>query len=67
MPQSRDQLLARMAECLNTPDGQILMAELETMWDGYGLMGVDGIETGWKIGQRDAFKYLKQLSDGDTI
>ena len=66
MPQSREKQLQAMATCLNTPDGKVLMAELEKLWDGYSLLGEGTLSTGHKIGQRDAFKHLKLLSDGDT-
>ena len=63
MPQSRDKDMQLMAKCLNSPDGKLLMQELETLWDRYTLLGETPIDTGHRVGLRDAFKHLQQIAD----
>ncbi len=68
MPQehsSRDKTRARMSEVLKTPDGEVLMEELFVTWDTISLMGGTPEETAYKVGQRDAFRHLIWLRDGD--
>jgi len=54
-----------MSEVLKTPDGEVLMEELFVTWDTISLMGGTPEETAYKVGQRDAFRHLIWLRDGD--
>ena len=42
-----------------------MMKELESIWDGYKIMGDTPEDTAYKVGQRDAFKFLQYLANGD--
>tara|TARA_R110002020_G_scaffold170207_2_gene359574 strand:- start:7534 stop:7728 length:195 start_codon:yes stop_codon:yes gene_type:complete len=56
-----------MQAVLESPDGELLMKELAAMWDTFGLIGNDPQETGYKVGQRDAYKFISMLRDGEMI
>ena len=59
--------LGRYKQILNTENGQALVVELETIWDSFGILGETAEGTAYNCGLRDAFKFIKQLQDGDLI
>lgn len=65
--QERAEELKAFERLLGTPDGQMLLDELAANWDGWTLMGESVQETAYKIGLRDAFKYLVSLANGELI
>ncbi len=69
MPQSTERLeqLEAIKRLLNTPDGDMLLDELEVEWDSFRLMGDDPYKTAYKVGMRDAFRFLIALKQGDFI
>jgi hypothetical protein len=63
--ESRDKRLYGFSVYLNTVTGVDMMKELESIWDGYKIMGDTPEDTAYKVGQRDAFKFLQYLANGD--
>ena len=56
----------RSFERLLTSDaGQDLMDELKEYWDDYKLIGKSPEETAYKVGQRDAYKFLEFITMGN--
>jgi hypothetical protein len=53
-----------MKALLNTPDGKVLVAELEGVWDTFSLLGDTPELTAYAVGQRDAYKFLKDVQTG---
>lgn len=71
MPQfdidERQRQLQGIRECLNTSNGELLVKELEIIWEPDSLMGDNPEETAYNVGLRDAFKFIMQLKTGAFI
>ncbi len=67
MPQSdsRKRKLELIRILLRSDDGQLLLEEIEIMWDAYTLIGATPEKTAYNVGLRDAFKHIYSLSTGE--
>jgi hypothetical protein len=63
----RETDLNRIKHLLNTPDGEVLVDELEDAWDQNVLLGSSPERTAYNVGLRDAFKFIRMLQTGELI
>ena len=63
-PEERAKQLEEMSQCLKTASGEILMEDLEILWNPYNLIGGTAEETAYLVGLRDAYKHLKHIQGG---
>jgi hypothetical protein len=59
--------LKQMHHCLNTPEGRILMEEMEKLLDGADLFHTDPLEMAKRCAERDVYKLLESLERGDGL
>jgi hypothetical protein len=59
--------MSAMQRLLNSPDGELLVEELETIWNPFDLRGETDAETNYNVGLRDAYMFIKMLQDGELI
>lgn len=68
MPRSKESRLRdmqRMKQLLNTQDGKVLLDELGDLYDPFSLMGNSPEATAYAVGQRDVYKFLREVQTGD--
>ena len=58
----RERNLAIIGNLLRTPDGKVLMAELQTYADAR-LLGTDPQHTGYLVGRADVFRDMKIIQE----
>ena len=63
----RNRALMKIKQCLSTEGGSALLEELEEVWEPDTLMGDNPQDTAYNVGLRDAFKFMKQLQNGEFI
>lgn len=61
----RQTVLERIRELLNTPDGELLMAELRALYDHTGPYPAGPHDMAYKVGQKDVYLHLAQLKARD--
>ena len=61
------QRLEAIYRCLNTPDGQILMEELEGMYDDDEVFDPDPLVMAQNATRRDVYKVLALMRDGADL
>jgi hypothetical protein len=61
----REKVLAVISRLLNSDDGQLLMDELEAVWNDprRSLMGEDPQSTAYLVGKRDAYMLMETLAE----
>jgi hypothetical protein len=52
---------------LMTENGQDFVDELEKAWDTHRLLGADAEDTAYKVGLRDAYRFIRDIQRGDFI
>jgi hypothetical protein len=63
----RDEQLSRFKQMLMTENGQAFVEELAFAWDTHSLLGTDAEETAYKVGLRDAYRFVRDIQRGDFI
>lgn len=64
--EKRQEILRACQRALSTPDGEILMKELSDAWDA-AIPVVSDIQLAAGVSQRNCFKLLEQLQNGDYV
>jgi hypothetical protein len=64
---TRTEQLSRFKQMLMTENGQDFVTELEKAWDAHRLLGADAEDTAYKVGLRDAYRFIRDIQRGDFI
>lgn len=63
----RNNILRACERALNTPDGKLLMQEIQDTLDPYTLGSDKPTRVVYLAGQRDAYKFIERLASGEYL
>lgn len=63
----RNQKLRMIQQCLSSPEGKVLMAELGSILDPLQLFDSDPLVMAQLVAGRDVFKTLESFQRGDNV